>query len=192
MRNPKRSNTILIFAAVFILLAGAGWIWISRADTSTEEAGMTSVPYKGFLAPDFRLSTANGETIQLSDLRGKAVMVNVWASWCGPCRAEMPALERVYQDYRQQDFEILAVNSTIQDSPQNALSFAAEYGLTFPILFDHDGLVTKQYEVQALPSTFFIDAHGIIQEVVVGGPMSEALLRTRIEKLIKNNPVGVR
>ena len=127
----------------------------------------------------------DGEIIQLSELRGRPVMVNIWASWCMPCRAEMPALERAYQDYHAQGFEILAVNSTIQDSPQNAANFASEYGLTFKILFDDQGEVTRQYQVQALPSTFFIDEKGIINEVVVGGPMSEALLRTRVENLLK-------
>lgn len=140
------------------------------------------------MAPDFKLQAASGETIQLSELRGRPVLINLWASWCGPCRAEMPAMQRVYADYQDQDFLILAVNATNQDNADRAVAFAKEYDLTFPILFDTDGSVSSQYRLRALPTSFFVDPSGIIQEVVVGGPMSEALLRIRIEQLLQEAP----
>jgi peroxiredoxin len=96
----------------------------------------------------------------------------------------MPALEKVYQDYHASGLEILAVNNTAQDDPQKALKFAKRLDLTFPILFDSDASVGNLYQVRALPTTFFIDAQGIIHDVVVGGPMSEALLRVRVQELM--------
>jgi cytochrome c biogenesis protein CcmG/thiol:disulfide interchange protein DsbE len=174
----------LRWISILALLAGAIWIWVSRAapgETSSEIAA----PRQGFLAPDFSLQTINGETIKLSELRGHPVLINVWASWCGPCRSEMPALEQVYQEYRDQGVEILGVNSTIQDDPIKAEVFAKQIGLTFPILLDTAGEVTKAYQVRALPTSFFVDPEGIIQGVVVGGPMAEALLRVRIKDLVQ-------
>lgn len=97
----------------------------------------------------------------------------------------MPALERVYQDYKDDGLEILAVNSTSQDNAADAIAFVQDLGLTFTILFDNDGSVSKQYRLQALPTSIFINREGVIQEIVIGGPMSEALLRSRIETLIE-------
>lgn len=180
------SKTWVIFSAA-ILFAGAIWIYFSRTEANSVSAGNIPAPRTGFLAPDFSLADASGKLIRLSDLRGKPVLLNIWASWCGPCRAEMPAIQRVYQDYQPAGLEILAVNSTTQDTPQNALAFTRELGLTFPVLFDHQGEAAQQYHIQSLPSTFFIDDEGVIQDVVIGGPMAEALLRIRIEQLLSTS-----
>ncbi len=176
-----------LFSAI-VLLLGAAWIWLSAAPPGSTSNGAIPAPRQGFLAPDFELQSASGETIRLSDLRGRPVLVNIWASWCPPCRAEMPAMQTVYEAYRQEGFLILAVNATNQDSRQEALAFAQEYGLTFPILFDETGSVTQAYLATALPTSLFIDPDGVIQEVVIGGPMSEALLRTRVQKLFEAQP----
>ena len=172
-------------------MTGAVWAWWSRAPAGGTTAGLIPAPQKGFLAPDIALETAEGEIVRLSDLRGRPVVLNVWASWCSPCREEMPALERVHQAYQDQGVVILGVNSTVQDDRQRALDFAAQQGLNFPIVFDTNGEATRLYQVRALPTTYFIDAQGIIQEVVTGGPMAEALLRIQVEQLIeKTDPEG--
>jgi len=170
---------------LLILIAGASWLILS-AETGGEtavEAG--AAPQTGFRAPDFTLETTTGETYTLSDLQGYAVLVNMWATWCPPCEAEMPAIQKVYDEYREQGFIVLAVNNTYQDDPLKIPQVVEKYNLTFPILLDKTSQVSRAYQVRSLPSSYFINRQGIITEVVIGGPMSEALLRTRIEQALK-------
>lgn len=169
----------------FVLLAGLLWIWASAAPEGATTSGGIPAPQAGFLAPDFSLTTLDGETITLSDLRGQVVLLNIWASWCPPCRAEMPAMQRVWEEYQKQGVMVLAVNSTAQDTLADAQAFVTDNGLTFPIPLDTDGEVTRLYRVSSLPTSFFIGADGVIREVVIGGPMAEALLRSRVEQIIK-------
>lgn len=172
-------------AASGILILGLVWIGISATLPGTAANAAIPAPQAGFLAPDFTLTARDGSNLTLSDFQGKAVLLNVWASWCSPCREEMPAMERIFRDYEEKGFTILAVNAANQDNRENAEAFVTEMGLTFPVLFDTDGYVYEQYQILALPSSFFILPDGSIQEVVIGGPMAEALLRTRVENLIE-------
>ncbi len=145
-----------------------------------------TVPQKGFQAPQIELRSLDGELVSLSDLQGKVVILNLWASWCLPCRAEMPTLQTIYDDYNQQGVEILAINATNQDDLENVLSFVDNFKVTFPILLDTNGEASRAYYLTSLPTTFFINKTGLISDVVVGGPMSEALLRVRVENLIQD------
>lgn len=176
-----------MFSAV-LLAMGAAWIFLTIPLPGTTTGGEIPAPRQGFLAPDFSLPDAQGNIIRLSALRGQPVLVNFWASWCPPCKAEMPAMQRVHAEYASQGLVILAVNTTYQDDEKAALRFLEEYGLTFPVVFDRSGQPARLYETRALPTSFFIDADGIIQEVVVGGPMSEALLRSQAERLLEGMP----
>ncbi len=171
--------------SVLALIAGAAWIFASKAEPGSTTNGTIPLPRQGFAAPDFSLNTPDGQKVSLSELRGSPVLVNLWTSWCPPCRAEMPAMQKAYEAYQDQGFVILAVNATNQDSRQDAVDFAGQYGLTFPILLDTSGEVSSLYQLRSLPTSFFIDRHGVIQEVVIGGPMSEALLRTRVQQLME-------
>jgi peroxiredoxin len=168
-----------------ILLLGFVWILASADRTGSSTSGEIPAPQKGFLAPDFELKTPQAETVKLSDLRGQAVLVNLWATWCPPCRAEMQTIENVYNAYKDQGFTVLAVNMTYQDNPLEIMPFVDGQGLTYPILLDETGVMANAYQLKSLPSSYFIDRDGIIQEVVIGGPMAEALLRTRIEDILK-------
>jgi peroxiredoxin len=172
------------FFYLAILLAGLFWIFLSADKNAASSAGTVAAPQQGFLAPDFELPTTDGETIRLSDLRGQAVLVNLWATWCPPCRAEMPAIETVYNEYNDEGFIVLAIDMTYQDEFSAVPSFVNEHGLTFPILLDETGAVAQAYQLRSLPSSFFINREGIIHEVVIGGPMAEALLRTRVEEIL--------
>lgn len=188
LRLPAFSTRQRGFLSILVLIAGAAWTGLSAAEPGALHSGKVPAPQAGFLAPDFHLSTAGGDTLALSDLRGNPLIVNFWASWCRPCRQEMPALQRVYIDYRAQGLVVLGVNATSQDSQAAALAFAREMGLSFPILLDQDGQAANLYQLRAFPTTFFVDDQGIIQEVIVGGPMAEALLRIRVEQLLEGNP----
>lgn len=183
-RGKMRFNQQAITYSL-ILLAGLLWIGFSAAPQGSTTSGKIPAPQAGFLSPDFTLTTLNGETIRLFDLRGRVILLNIWASWCPPCRAEMPAMQRVWEEYRAQGVVVLAVNATSQDTLADAQAFVAENGLTFPIPLDTEGEVTRLYRVSSLPTSFFIGADGVIREVVIGGPMAEALLRSRIEELLQ-------
>ena len=169
---------------VTILIVALTWVFVSADKTGASTAGKIPAPREGFLAPDFTLQTVEGQTITLSELRGQAVLVNLWATWCPPCKAEMPAIQKMYEEYKDRGFVVLALDMTYQDSPSAVSPFIQEYGLTFPVLLDETGNVAEKYELRSLPSSFFIDRNGIIKEVVIGGPMAEALLHTRIESIL--------
>jgi len=171
--------------SILILVIGAGWMVFLPPLPNETTGGRTPAPGEGFLAPDFALQDAQGKTVRLSDLRGGPVLVNMWASWCPPCQAEMPAMQKTYEIYAKQGFTILAVNTTYQDEQSAALEFAAQHGLTFPILFDLDGSVSRAYRVQSMPTSFFIDQEGVIRRVIIGGPMAAGLLQAEIEQLLK-------
>ena len=170
---------------LILLILGFVWIFVSADKSGASTAGKIPAPQQGFLAPDFELKTPKGENVKLSDLRGQAVLVNLWATWCPPCRAEMETIEKIYREYKNERFTVLAVNMTYQDEPLNVMPFVNEHGLTFPILLDETGEMAKAYQLKSLPSSYFINRQGIIIEIVIGGPMSEALLRTRMEGILK-------
>lgn len=170
---------------LLILTMGAAWILISADRFGVSTLGQIPAPQQGFLAPDFELMNSEGDTFRLADLRGQAVLVNLWATWCPPCREEMQTIEKIYQEFRDQGFTVLAINMTYQDDPSAVAPFVNKHQLTFPILLDETGDVARAYQLRSLPSSYFIRRDGLINEVVIGGPMSEALLRTRIEDILE-------
>ncbi len=182
---PENNRRWLIFTLITLTLATA-WTFVSRAsNTPAQIAESQPVAREGFTAPDMTLELLDGRQVTLSDLRGKVVLVNLWATWCPPCRAEMPAIEKTYQTFKSQGVEVLAVNATTQDSESAVTAFIKDNALTFPVALDRSGEVSNRYALSGLPSSFFIDRKGIIRAVVVGGPMSEALIQSKIETLLK-------
>ena len=167
-----------------LLAAGTTWIGLSRVpvDLVAAVGGGPELPREGFTAPGLTLQTLDGETITLSDLHGQAVLINFWASWCPPCRNEMPAIQQVYEEYRDEGFIVLAVNSQEQDA--GVAAFAEPLGLTFPILIDRDGSVFDDYQVAALPTTFFVDRAGVIRGVTTGGFLSRAFFESEVASLL--------
>jgi peroxiredoxin len=118
-------------------------------------------------APDFQLRDLDGRLVTLSELRGKVVLLNFWATWCGPCRVEMPAMEQLYQTFSRKDFEILAVSTDAQGVAITR-PFQQENHLTFPILHDVDYRVGLTYGARSLPMTFMVDRQGIVRHQIFG------------------------
>jgi peroxiredoxin len=189
IENKKNWNLILVAVVLF----GTGWIYLTRTpEIKTTGGGPPPSPKEGFSAPAFSLDLLDGENsstkVSLSDYRGQVVMINFWATWCTPCREEMPAIQAVFDDYQEQGFVVLAVNTTFQDSEIDVKDFVSEFNLEFPILLDRSGEVSQQYQLRGLPSTYFVDKKGVIQAVIVGGPMNETMIRSRVEALLKEVP----
>ena len=181
-----REHWAWITLSAVTLALGITWTLAARvpaAATTNDEPPPGS--REGFSAPDFAVDQLGGGQVHLADLRGKVVLVNLWATWCPPCRAEMPAIESVYQAFQSRGLVVLAVDQTNQDTEEAAAAFASNLGLTFLIALDRKGEVGALYSLQGLPSSYFIDRKGVIRSVVVGGPMNAALIQSKIEALIK-------
>ncbi|NIS83002.1 MAG: redoxin domain-containing protein [Anaerolineales bacterium] len=132
----------------------------------SDTAGLEIAPAMGALAPDFTLFDLQGEEVSLSDFHGQPVLINFWATWCGPCRLEMPAIQSRYERYKDDGLVVLAVDF---DEPAGDVeSFRDELGLTFPLLLDPGAKVQKLYRNRSYPSSFFVDADGVIQVQHIG------------------------
>lgn len=120
-------------------------------------AAASAAPLQG-PAPDFTLKSAGGENLKLSEFRGQVVLLNFWASWCGPCRQEMPALDELHRRYAPLGFTVLGVN--VEQDPTQAMAMLRERPVSFPVLFDSGNTVSRLYQVSAMPSTVIVDRNG--------------------------------
>jgi peroxiredoxin len=173
-------------AWLLLLIAGLVWINATRVQDATllgPPGQRPPSPQAGFPAPDFSLSNLDGQNSRLAEWRGQPLVLNFWATWCPPCRAEMPALQAAAQAYRRQGVRVLGINQA--EEPAQVVGFMQTLGLDFPVLLDRDAAVSQLYRVRSLPTTFFIDREGVIREIVIGGPMSQALLASKMESLLK-------
>jgi cytochrome c biogenesis protein CcmG, thiol:disulfide interchange protein DsbE len=179
----------LEWTAVFLVaaLTGIAWILISRTPLlSTGPITLAEAPIVGQLAPDFSLNTPQGELVLLSDIvdrdgnTGMPVVLNFWASWCGPCRVEMPDLQRTSMKFNGRS-TILGINQG--ESAKVVTTFGAEFNISYPLLVDEDNDVNREYMVSSLPTTIFIDAKGIVREVHIG-ILTQAVLEDRIEQIL--------
>lgn len=191
-RTAKGLFALLIGIA---LVATAGCLGGSRNFTPAADARTLSqpdgasagdstlpdvAPRVGNRAPDFALKSLDGRTIRLSELRGKPVMVNFWASWCPPCKNEMPVFEKAYQRYRSQGMEFLGVD--VEEDAETVRKFVQENGYSWLFLLDSDGKVSRSYQVSGIPTTFFIDREGIIRDLQIG-ELSAPALESRLAKI---------
>mgnify|MGYP001432771688 FL=1 len=155
----------IIIAILVGLFAWAIYDFVIAKDEEEEieaEVGLE----KGNLAPDFELQTLDGETVSLSDFRGEKVMLNFWATWCPPCRAEMPDMQKFHENT---DIVILAVDLLeTENSRKNVPDFVEEFGITFRVLLDEDSSVANRYKIQPIPTTFMIDSEGKVHNVAYG------------------------
>jgi peroxiredoxin len=147
-------------------------------------SSLASSALAGQPAPDFVLKSASGPNLRLSEYRGNVVMINFWATWCGPCRQEMPLLNDLFSRYERVGFSLLGVN--IDDDSRRAMDMAEELGVSFPVLFDERKEVSRLYQVEAMPVTVLVDRQGKVRHVHLGyKPGYEEKYLTEIRALLR-------
>lgn len=182
--SPVMVLGIVVLAMLTILLTWRARVLETSLERENEQPTLVDKP-----APDFSASTLDGRTVSLSEFRGqKNVVVSFWASWCGPCRMEMPGLVKFYQDHHtsSSDFEILAVS--IDEDPKDASAFADGQKLNFPVLLDPQQKVASAYEVDGIPTMFVIDKEGKIAYGHVGFDMTMEYQLARELGIKEKNP----
>lgn len=183
-REYSGAASTLGLAALVILAVGAAIWWLEirhdgRGAAGDDDMGIVDLPEalnatgqppaarEGRAAPDFQLPALNGGVTRLSDYRGSFVLVNFWASWCGPCRGETPDLEAFYRQHAGRGLVVLGVNQ--QEGEGTVRSFAEEFAVTYPMLLDRSGGVSDGYRVSTgLPISFFVDPDGVIRRIFIG------------------------
>jgi len=135
----------------------------------------------GYLATDFTLQGLDGQTFSLSNMRGKPVLLNFWATWCGPCRSEMPLLQQVYEEYSSQGLIFVAVN--IAENPAQVERFMQDNGLTIPVLLDTKAKVASTYNISGIPTTLFIDKDGIIKDKRIGAFTNKSEIEQGLKRI---------
>ncbi|UFJ42834.1 thiol-disulfide oxidoreductase ResA [Brevibacillus humidisoli] len=169
----RQNRTPIRIAILGVLLAALVFaVYSSFASESVLQAGDA--------APNFQLEQLGGGTITLDDLRGKPVVLNFWGSWCKPCEAEMPELEKQYQKYGD-DVAFIGVN--IGQTPITVEKFIEQVGVTFPILLDREREITKLYNIGPIPTTYFIDQNGTITDILVV-QLTEQMIEEKLAKLL--------
>jgi peroxiredoxin len=137
------------------------WLAIAMLAAANPVAAAALTPSTA--APDFTLATLGGPNLRLQEQRGQVVMINFWASWCGPCRVEMPHLTRLYEKYRSAGFTVFAIN--IDEDPHKAANVAKQLGMRFPVLLDSEKKVSRLYDLSTMPSTVLVDRDGRVRYV---------------------------
>ncbi|MBS4208362.1 redoxin domain-containing protein [Bacillus sp. FJAT-50079] len=160
--------------------------YLAEMDRLAKEVTATGFT-AGEVPPDFELQTIDGNTIKLSDYKGKKVILNFWATWCPPCKAEMPHMENYYKtSAKDENVEIIAVNLTMAERGTNVMekvsNFIKEYELTFPIPLDEEGKVSDVYKPLTIPTTYLINTDGLVHRKVVG-PMDDERIRNYVKEM---------
>ena len=179
MMRPAIAGTVVFLMVAIVGIGGA-------AVQDILPVAKRNVIKLGEPAPNFQLRDLNGHLITLSDLRGKVILLNFWATWCGPCRVEMPAMEQLYRMFQRKDFEILAVSTDAQGASITR-PFQQENRLTFPILHDPDFRVGLIYGARSLPMTFLIDRKGVIRHQIFGARDWEAPEAQQLVQMLMNS-----
>jgi thiol-disulfide isomerase/thioredoxin len=181
----KLAAILAIVLALGLVVSGcpgnSGQNGIALGRITGIDANATQPPQTGQPAPDFYFENPEGEPTSLGQLKGQTVMVNFWATWCSPCRYEMPFLQQIHQERSGEELVLLAVN--VGESASDVSQFMQSQGFSFTVLLDSKGNVTRRYNVTGIPTTFFIDKESVIQNVHVGSFQSQADIDTILSKI---------
>ncbi len=159
-RPAVRRRLIVILGGLAILVFAFGMVWLQSSKYEPLVVGMT--------APNFSLPDLQGKTQRLTDYRGKVVFLNFWATWCKPCKEEMPSMQVLWDNLKNQDFMMLAVSMDRVTTTKDIPSFVETLKLSFPILTDSWGQTDKRYKLMGVPETYIIDQNGVLREKVIG------------------------
>ena len=179
--SPMRRQAAVALVGLIILALAFGVVWVQSSKFEPLVVGMT--------APDFSLPDLEGKTRQLSDYRGKVIFLNFWATWCKPCKEEMPSMQLMWENFKSEDFVVLAVSMDRVTTKKDIPSFVENMKLTFPILTDSWGQTDKRYKLMGVPETYIIDQDGILREKIIG-PRDWTLKESMngIVQLLKKHP----
>ncbi len=180
-RPARRRLNGWLLVALAVLLLGGAWTWLNRVPAEQIPANRTAQPAVGYPAPDFTLATLDGGEFSLAAQRGTPLVVNFWATWCGPCEREIPTLQAAAERYGDR-VQIVGVDQG--EPPAEVQLFVEQYGMTFPIPLDAGGAVVHAFNVQGLPTTFFIDGEGVIRKIWPG-EMNSVTLTEGIQELLE-------
>lgn len=184
-RTQGASKTLALFLVGLglLVLGGAGLLLLPGLVQAEEDQDLSHVPAKvNYPAPDLILSDLGGEAVSLSDYRGQVTLVNNWATWCPPCRAEMPALQAFYEAHRDQGFTVIAIDAG--ETASEVRKFTAEYGLSFPVWLDPQQQALVAFKNLSLPSSYVIDRLGTVR-LAWSGAVSMETLEKYVTPLIK-------
>ena len=174
---------------VVLILIGVGMIVLLQTKDSFFNLTGTPRLGKGMAAPDFSLPDVDGKMTNLTDYKGKVIFLNIWATWCPPCVQEMPSMEKLYRELKDEGLEILAV-SIDASGGEAVIPFMKKYGLSFPALLDTTGSIKNLYQTTGVPETFIIDKDGIIAEKIIG-PREWAIPEARVLQQVVDSIVVV-
>ena len=192
IKSPRNSHRVDVVARVTLALFLLGASLQAMAAPPLGH-GLNPLPAP-IAAPAFRLDDMDGESHSLQDYQGKVILLNFWATWCPPCRREMPSMERLYQELQGRGFVVVAINQF--EDPDHVFAFTGELPVdpSFPILFDRDSRVAESYNVKGLPSTYLIDKQGRVRYRAIGGrefdhPEVVALIRGMLDEAVPESEV---
>jgi len=183
--SPVRRRLVVILGGLGILALAFGVVWLQSSKYEPLVVGMN--------APDFSLPDLQGKTQRLSDYRGKVVFLNFWATWCKPCKEEMPSMQIMWENFKSEDFVMLAISMDRVTTKKDIPPFIESMKLTFPILMDSWGQTDKRYKLMGVPETYIIDQDGVLREKVIGPrdwTRRESL--ETIVQLLKTQPKSVK